>query len=110
MPPFCADEPRFYSKCGTKPTYTTAPNAHVLAIASSLILVIVSIVVTWYALKFFMKCFRHIRNRATSELVAMNPIVEYQTVYVPPATDNTFGEAQSSADDLPTYESLFKTL
>lgn len=108
MPPFCSDEPRLYSKCGTKPTYIT-PNTHVLAIGSSLVLVIFTAALAWWFLKIYVNCNRYIGNRVTTN-AAMNSIVEYRTVYVPPATDNTPGEAGSSTDYPPTYDSLFKTL
>lgn len=64
----------------------------------------------WYFLKIYVNCSEYFqRNRATIEQVALNPAVEYQTVYVPHATDRR-GAAQSNTEDPPTYESLYKRI
>lgn len=62
----------------------------------------------WYFLKIYVSCSRFFVRDAAVEEVALNPIVEYETVYVLPATDNTLGVAQASTDEPPSYESLFK--
>lgn len=105
MPPFCADEPRLYTKCGTKPTYFTS-NTHILAVGSCLGLLIFGVTLAWYFLKMYVTCSRYFGNRDTADRFALNQNVEYRTVYVPPTTRND-GELQSNTDAPPSYESLY---
>lgn len=82
-----------------------------LAVGSCLVLVIFGSAMAWYFLKLYVSCSLFFRNRQSAEpaeQIALNPIVEYETIYVPPATDNTLGVAQSSTGSPPSYESLFK--
>ncbi|XP_037040264.1 uncharacterized protein LOC119077184 [Bradysia coprophila] len=110
IPPFCTDEPRFYRKCGTSPAIIQ-PKGHILFIGSALILAIFFISMSWYFLKAYERCYRYFGIGMATENAFLGPTVEYQNVYVPPTTpttDNTHGEAGSSTDSPPTYDSLFK--
>lgn len=102
IPPYCADEPRYHGKCGIS---FLKPGPVTVAIISSLVFVASGVAIAWHFFKIFVSCSRYFVHRETIE-----PIVEYQSVYVPPETDNTLGAAQSSTTDdpPPSYESLFQ--
>lgn len=68
-------------------------------------LMIFGIGVAWYFLKFYVFCYRYYESRVNGiEEVALNTVVEYEPVYVPPGNDS----GQSSTDAPPSYDSLFE--
>lgn len=101
IPPFCSDEPKLFSECGTRPTFVL-PDKHFIAICSTVVFAIAGVTVSWYLLKIYVFCNRHTvnpTNNANGVSTDPNPTVEYRDVYVPPDT---------STDGLPSYDSIFK--
>lgn len=102
IPPFCSDEPKLFSECGTRPAFVL-PDSNFIAICSTVAFAVVGVTLSWYLLKIYVFCNRHTvnptndGNGANGVSTNPDPTVEYRQVYVPPDTDGP-----------PSYDSIFK--